>query len=203
MGAGTIVDAVAGSARENLVGRARRPRRRGQATVEFSLVFGLFLIALMAILDSWIWTIETDAADAAVEQGIGVAMSAQASATSTTPALTDVYASVLPLLRQPMLGTSVEDWYAAGLATLRAEVGPGLCPTADEVADYFQALGSGYDGVGHVVVCAVEDGAGHVTVAVTGYAVSFVPPGLGPFNWRGWGLPISESASVNVGTYSP
>jgi Flp pilus assembly protein TadG len=29
--------------------------------VEFALVFGLFLVALMAILDTWIWTIETDA----------------------------------------------------------------------------------------------------------------------------------------------
>ena len=171
--------------------------------MEFSLVFGLFLVALLAIIDAWIWTIESDAVDASVEQGIGVAMSALGSAISPTPALTDVYASVLPLLRAPLLGTSVEDWYAAGLFGLRTEVGPTGCPSADQVADYFQGRGSGLDGVGHVVVCAVDDGAGHVIVAVTGYAVSFVPPGLGPFNWRGWGLPISESASVNVGTYSP
>jgi hypothetical protein len=171
--------------------------------VEFALVFGLFLVALMAILDTWIWTIETDAADASVEQGIGVAMSAQGSATSLTPALTDVYASVLPLLREPLLGTSVEDWYAPNLATLRGEIGPNACPTADQVADYFDALHSGYDGVGHVIVCAVDDGAGHVTVAVTGYALSMVPPGFGPLNWRGWGLPISETASVNVDTYQP
>jgi hypothetical protein len=182
---------------------ARRPQSRGQATVEFSLVFVLFLVCLLAIIDSWVWTIETDAADAAVEQGIGVAMSAEASAINTSPALTDVYASVLPLLHQPLLGTSVEDWYAPELAALRDEVGATRCPTADEVADYFEGLGSGYDGVGHVVVCAVDDGAGHVTVAVTGYAISFVPPGLGPLNWRGWGLPITQSASVNVGTYSP
>ena len=171
--------------------------------MEFALVFGLFLVALMAILDTWIWTIETDAADASVEQGIGVAMSAAGSATSTTPALTDVFASVVPLLQQPMLGTTVEDWYAANLAALRGEIGPNACPTSDQVADYFDGLHSGYDGVGHVVVCAVNDGAGHVTVAITGYALSAVPPGIGPFNWRGWGLPISELASVNVGTYSP
>ncbi len=187
--------------------RARRPgdgrRRRGQATVEFSLVFGLFLVSLVAIIDAWIWTIETDAVDASVEQGIGVAMSAMGSADSPTPALTDVYASVQPLLRAPLLGTSVEDWYAADLDGLRTEVGPTRCPSAEQVADYFQSRGSGLEGVGHVVVCADEDGAGHVTVAVAGFAVSFVPPGLGPFNWRGWGLPISESASVNVGTYSP
>jgi hypothetical protein len=171
--------------------------------VEFALVFGLFLVALMAILDTWIWAIETDAADASVEQGIGVAMSAAGSATSTTPALTDVYVSVLPLLQQPMLGTAVEDWYAADLAALRDQIGPNACPTSDQVADYFDSLHSGYDGVGHVVVCAVNDGAGHVTVAITGYALSMVPPSIGPFNWRGWGLPISETASVNVGTYSP
>jgi hypothetical protein len=171
--------------------------------VEFSLVFGLFLVGLLAILDSWVWTIETDAADAAVEQGIGVAMSATGTPTSTTPALTDVYASVRPLLRQPMLGTSVDDWYAADLTGLRDQVGPARCPTADEVADYFQGLGDGRGGAGHVVVCAVDDGAGHVTVAITGYALSLVPPGFGPLNWRGWGLPITESASVNVGTYSP
>jgi hypothetical protein len=174
--------------------------------VEFSLVFGLFLVALMAIIDSWIWTIETDAADAAVEQGIGVAMSAAGLATSTTPALTSVYASVLPLLKPPLLGTSVENWYAPNLAAWRDErdkVGLTSCPTADEVADHFQSLNPGTDGVGHVVVCAVEDGAGHVTVKVTGYALSFVPPGLGPFNWRGWGLPISESASMTAETYSP
>ena len=171
--------------------------------MEFALVFGLFLLALMAILDTWIWTIETDAADASVEQGIGVAMSAQGSATSLTPALTDVYANVLPLLQQPMLGTTVENWYASNLAALRGEIGPNACPTADQVADYFNDLHSGYDGVGHVVVCAADDGDGHVTVAITGYALSMVPPGFGPFNWRGWGLPISETASVNVGTYSP
>jgi len=176
---------------------------RGQATVEFSLVFLLFLVMLFAILDSWIWTIETDAADASVEQGIGVALSALGSATSPTPALAEVYANVLPILQPPMLGTAVEDWYAAGMAGLRAQLGPGQCPTADQVADYFEGLDSGYDGVGNVVVCAVADGDGHVTVAVTGYALSFIPPGLGPLNWRGWGLPVSESASVTVGTYSP
>jgi hypothetical protein len=184
-------------------GRERSIRRGGQSTVEFALVFGLFLVALMAILDTWIWTIETDAADASVEQGIGVAMSAKGSAVSTSPAITDVYASVLPLLQQPMLGTAVEDWLSPNLAPLRDQIEPNACPTADQVANYFDGLHSGYDGVGHVVVCAVEDGAGHVTVTVTGYALSMVPPALGPFNWRGWGLPITESASVIVGTYSP
>jgi len=184
---------------------AARPsdRRRGQSTVEFSLVFVLFLVMLLGIMDLWIWTIETDAADASVEQGIGVALSALGLATSPTPALGDVYANVLPILQPPMLGTTVEDWYAPNMAGLRAEIGSVQCPTADQVADYFQALGLGYDGVGHVVVCAVADGTGHVTVAVTGYALSFVPPGLGPLNWRGWGLPVSESASVIIGTYSP
>jgi len=202
------VNAGARGPHERVPARARDPgegrsRRGGQATVEFSLVLGLFLVSLLAIIDAWIWTIETDADDASVEQGIGVAMSAMGSAVSPTPALRAVYSSVVPLLRAPLLGTSVEDWYAADLQGLRAAVGPNRCPSPDQVADYFQSRGSGFDGVGHVVVCAVEDGAGHVTVAVTGYAVSFVPPGLGRFNWRGWGLPISESASVNVGTYSP
>jgi hypothetical protein len=178
-------------------------RHRGQTTVEFSLVFLLFLVMLFAIVDSWIWTIEADASDASVEQGVGIALSALGSAASETPALTDVYANVFPILQSPMLGTTVEDWYAPNMAGLRAEIGPTQCPTADQVADYFEGLGSGYDGVGHVVVCAVTDGAGHVTVAVTGYALSFIPPGLGPLNWRGWGLPVSESASVNIGTYSP
>ena len=173
----------------------RRPRRRGQSTVEFSLVFGLFLLSLMAIVDSWIWTIETDAADAAVEQGIGVAMSAAGAATNTTPALTSVYASVLPLLKPPLLDTSVENWYAPTLAALRHEVGATRCPTADEVADYFQGLHSGYDGVGHVVVWP-WDGAGHVTVAVTGYALSFVPPELGPFQLARLG---SSRQRVGVG----
>ncbi|MGO8685557.1 MAG: TadE/TadG family type IV pilus assembly protein [Candidatus Dormibacteria bacterium] len=178
-------------------------RGRGQSTVEFSLVFLLFLTMLLAVMDSWIWTIEIDAADAAVEQGVGVALSALGSATSPTPALGDVYADILPILQPPLLGTSVDDWYGPRLADLRAEMGPTQCPTADQVADYFNGLRSGYDGVGHVVVCAIDDGAGHVTVTVAGYAVSFVPPGLGPLNWRGWGLPVSESASVDIGTYAP
>lgn len=178
-------------------------RGRGQSTVEFSLVFLLFLTMLLAVMDSWIWTIEIDAADAAVEQGVGVALSALGSATSPTPALGDVYADILPILQPPLLGTSVDDWYGPRLADLRAEMGPTQCPTADQVADYFNGLRSGYDGVGHVVVCAIDDGAGHVTVTVAGYAVSFVPPGLGPLNWRGWGLPVSELASVDIGTYAP
>lgn len=171
--------------------------------MEFSIVFLLFLTMLLAVMDTWIWTIEIDATDAAVEQGIGVALSALVSPTSTSPALVDVYAEILPILRPPLLGTSVEDWYGSDLADLRTDIGPAQCPSADQVADYFNGLHLGYDGVGHVVVCAVEDGAGHVTVAVAGYALSFVPPGLGPLNWRGWGLPVSASASVSIGTYSP
>lgn len=167
------------------------------------MVFGLFLVLLLSMIDVWIWTIETDAVDASVEQGVGVAMAAASLSATTTPALTDVYPSVVPLLRQPLLGTSVEDWYAGNLAALRSAVGPHRCPTSDEVANYFAAQRSGYDGVGHVVVCAVGDGAGHVLVSVSGYALSFVPPALGPLNWRAWGLPISESAAVSLGTYGP
>jgi len=171
---------------------AGRAGRRAQSTVEFSLVFGLFLVVLLGIVDSWIWTIESDAADVSVEQGVGVAMSALQSPTSLTPATGEVYLAILPLLKAPMLGTEVEDWSSSAW---RSEIPPTRCPTADEVFEH--------EGVGHVIVCAVADGDGHVIVAVTGYALSLIPPGLGVLNWQGWGLPITESAAVNTGTYSP
>ncbi|HXZ99805.1 MAG TPA: TadE family protein [Candidatus Binatia bacterium] len=170
--------------------RARSLGRQGaQGTVEFALVFGLFLVMLFAIVDAWIWTIESNAADAAVEQGIGVALAAPpGSPTSTQGDVAGVYQSTLPLLRQPMFGTSVDPW--------KPPLGwpAGTCPDSDYVADH--------QGVGHVDVCAAEDGAGHVTVAVSGYAYSFIPPGISAFTFRSWGLPIEESASVNAGVYA-
>ncbi len=177
-------------------GRLRRgPRRRGggraaQATIEFAVVFTLFLLMLFAIVDAWIWTIESNAADAAVEQGIGVALAAPpASPTSVTNDTAGVYPYALSLIREPMLGTSVDQWNPPpGWPA-------GTCPTADDVANAV--------GVGHVDVCAVNDGAGHVTVVVAGYGLSFIPPGLSLFELRPWGLPIYQSASVSIGTYSP
>jgi hypothetical protein len=153
--------------------------------VEFAFVFALFLAMLLAIIDSWVWTIESNAADAAVEQGIGVALAAPAGApTSTVDNTAGVYPSVAPLLRQAMFATDVTAWTVSG-----------ACPTTAEEAEP--------SGTGHVFVCAENDGAGHVTVVVAGYALSFVPPPLSLFVSRPWGLPISESASVSVGIYAP
>jgi hypothetical protein len=172
--------------------RAAGRSRQAQATLEFALVFGLFLLMLMAILDSWFWVVETDAAVSAVEQGVGVALAAYGSPLSTTTAVQAVYAEVAPALRPAMPGTAVEDWYAT---IWRSQIPSSRCPTAAEVADH--------EGVGHVIVCATDDGSGHVIVSVTGYASSMVPPALGIFNWRGGGLPVAEEAAVNAGTYAP
>jgi hypothetical protein len=166
--------------------------REGQATLEFALVFGLFLLMLMAIMDSWFWVVETDAAVSAVEQGVGVALAANGSPLSTTSGVRAVYADVAPALRPAMTGTAVEDWYATGW---RSDIPATRCPTADEVADH--------EGVGHVIVCATDDGAGHVIVSVSGYASSMIPPAFGPFDWRGGGLPVSEESAVASGTYAP
>jgi hypothetical protein len=173
-------------------GRPDRPGARAQATLEFALVFGLFLMMLMTILDAWFWVLETDAAVAAVEQGVGVALAAYGSPLSPTTAVQAVYGEVAPALTPSMPGTSVEDWYAT---SWRSQIPSTRCPTADEVADH--------EGVGHVVVCAADDGAGHVIVSVTGYASSMIPPAFGVFNWRGGGLPVAEEAAVDAGTYAP
>ncbi len=172
----------------------RLARHRGeqgaQATIEFAFVFTLFLMMLFAILDAWMWVIESDAADAAVEQGIGYALAAPPGSPAAPKGdLTGVYDNVLPLLREPMLGTEIVPW----VAPAEWSAGAGTPPTALQVANT--------DGVGRVAVFAQYDGAGHVTVAVTGYARSFIPPPLSLFGFPAWGLPIDESASSSVGLY--
>jgi Flp pilus assembly protein TadG len=168
--------------------RRRRSQQDAQATVEFAVVFTLFLVMLFAILDAWLWTIESGAADAAVEQGIGVALAAPTtSPTSTGSDLAAVFPYAMSVLRAPMLGTAVGRWTVSS---------GGGCPAAAIDVERVQ-------GVGHVDVCAVRDGHGHVTVAVAGYSLSVVPPGLSLFELPAWGLPIYESASVSVGTYAP
>jgi hypothetical protein len=174
-------------------GPARQKRHRqgdAQATIEFALVFTLFLMMLLAILDAWMWVIESDAADAAVEQGIGYALAAPPGSPAAPKGdLTGVYDNLLPLLHEPLIGTQVVRWAApAGW-----KEGAGTPPTALQVATV--------DGVGSVAVFAAYDGAGHVTVAVTGYARSFIPPPLSLFGFPAWGLPIDESASASVGVY--
>jgi hypothetical protein len=173
-------------------GGSGRRGREAQATLEFALVFGPFLLMLMAILDSWFWVLETDAAVSAVEQGVGVVLAAYGSPLSRTTAVQAVYSEVAPALKPAMPGTTVEDWYATGW---RSQTPSSRWPTALEVTDH--------EGVGHVIVCATDDGAGHVIVSVTGYASSMVPPAFGVFNWRGGGLPVAEEAFVDSGTYAP
>ncbi len=157
----------------------------GQAMLEFALVCGLFLAMLLAIVDSWVWTIESDAADAAVDQGIGVALAAPAGApTSTSGDVGGVFPSISGMLARAMFATRVEPWRGAG-----------PCPAGAAQAEP--------EGSGRVYVCAVDDGAGHVTVTVAGYAASLIPPGLSLFGVRSGGLPVFESASVTTGTYAP
>jgi hypothetical protein len=170
--------------------RRHRGEQGAQATIEFAFVFTLFLMMLFAILDAWLWVIESDAADAAVEQGIGYALAAPPGSPGAPKGnLNGVYDNVLPLLQEPIVGTEVVPWVAP--AGWRAAA--GTPPTALQVADA--------DGVGRVAVFAAYDGAGHVTVAVTGYARSFIPPPLSFFGFQAWGLPLDESASASVGLY--
>lgn len=153
--------------------------------VEFALVFGLFLAMLLAIVDSWVWCIESGAADAAVEQAIGIALAAPPGAPlSVTGDIAGVFPSTRGLLAQAMFATRVERWS-----------GSRGCPASAAEAEPV--------GAGRIYVCAAGDGAGHVTVTVAGYAASLVPPGLSLLGVRAGGLPIFESASVTAGTYTP
>lgn len=166
--------------------------QRGQAMVEFAIVIALFVLLLLPILDAGIWALESDAAVSAVEQGVGIALAASGSADASRTSERLVYGQVAPALREAMLGTAVEDWWTVRERPMWANF-PG-CPQPNDVADR--------EGVGHVVVCAINNGDRTVTVSVAGYARSGVPPAFGLGRWRTGGIAIAEEATAPVGTFT-
>jgi len=179
---------------ERVHSTSRGPIRRGsggQAAVEFALVFGLFLVLFFPIIDAGLWSIESDAAVSATEQGVGVALGASGSPGSLTTSERLVYAAVAPQLKTAIFGATVDDWWAINSAPMWA--GFTGCPSSTDVV--------GRMGTGHVVVCAVNNGDGTVTVAIAGCAPSGVPPSFSIGKCGGGALPIYERATSRVGTF--
>ncbi len=168
-----------------------RAGSRGQATVEFALVAVLFFGLFFPIVDSGLWAIESDAAVGAAGRGTVIALGAAHDRGSLQTAERLVFPAVSGPLHAAMMGTAVEDWFEVNSqARWTGFVG---CPKPADVADR--------EGVGHVIVCALNDGVDHVTVSVAGYARSFVPPVFGLARSRAWGLPVGETATVPIGTF--
>jgi len=154
--------------------RIRRSRSTawGQTTVEIALVFGLFLLALFAIIDASIWGLDSMAATTAAESAARIAVAADTVGTSSQPAFDAADRAARGRLRSAMFGTR--------LAPARR----GPCRSSAEVA-----ADPSYGGP-TIEICVHDLGNGFVQVRISGVAAALTPPGLGG---KG-GLPIDVIA---------
>ena len=90
----------------------RARQRSGQAMVEMAFVFPLFLVVLFAAVDTALWCIETNAAVAAAEAGVRVAVASYQDPYTLnhrtnqpqTPTASQVQKVIQPLLQGAMFG---------------------------------------------------------------------------------------------------
>jgi Flp pilus assembly protein TadG len=142
--------------RVELIRSGARAHQHAQAMVEFAMVIGVFLLALLGAVSAGLYTIERSAAVTAVAAGARAAASAQPG----NPNQPDLQAGrdvTQRIAQQSMLGTRV---FTAG-----------SCP----------ASGAGMTS-GSVVACSFVSSPGMVTVAIVGKPVNPVPITFG-FNW--------------------
>jgi hypothetical protein len=200
----------------SIVSRRVRPRRRGQATVEFAFVAPLFFLCFFAVIDAALWAIQTSASVSAAEQATRLAAAAATTPESPdTPSPAVLLAAVRAQLQHALFGTTVVAWCdpAGGpCPTPGTASGPGAafarCPTSpDEVERYF--------GARTVAVCDETQPPAPacpaaplpptprcgdpptVTVRVIGFLASLVPPltGLG---WHAGEIPIDIVATSHA-----
>lgn len=186
---------------------ARRRMRRAQATLEFALVAPLFLLCFLAAVDAGLWAVQNSAEVSAVEAAARTAASAGASPLGTSaPAPDAVAAAAIRQLQNALFATRVVAWCGAGRTCATAE-----CPTPLQVQ---AALGPRV-----VAVCVREDDPAAcsgvptasnpycddsptVTVRITGYIASLVPPGFGIGAAAGE-LSTDMSATTHVLRFAP
>lgn len=161
---------------------SHRSSRRGQTTVEFSLVVGLVLLLLLGAVQVGLYAIERGDAVSADEAGVLAAVSA-AGSPAGGPATAAVFDAVAPQLRSGLFGAT----------PVRQDPVDGTCPTLS--ADW---------AVGRVFVCsAFNRAAGTVEVSVRGWVPALVPPGFGIGSTRLGALSIDIHQVAHVATFQP
>jgi Flp pilus assembly protein TadG len=132
------------------------PRASGQAMVEFAMVIGIFLLALLGAVSAGLYTVERSAAVTAVAAGARAAASAQPG----DPNRPNLQAGTVvgkKVAQTSMLGTVVDT--------------AGSCPG-----------GAGGMASGHVVLCSFQSAPGMVTVQMIGKPRNPIPISFG-FDW--------------------
>jgi len=183
--------------------------RRGQSTIEFALMLPLFLLCLLATVDAALWAVQSSAGVAAAEEGARLAAAAAWDPRSQeTPTTSYIVGLIGPRLERAMFGTSVRSWCGAGDAPPCPRAGaPGAACPADptQVHDRF--------GPRTVAICVQErlPGCGpgpcvsregpNVSVRVSGYLASLVPPVFG-LGWRSGEIPIDVHVRTHAVRFS-
>jgi Flp pilus assembly protein TadG len=179
-------------------------RRRGQATVEFAFVAPLFLLCFLGAVDAGLWALQNTAEVAAVETAARDAASAGASPLSrTAPDVATVTKTVANRLQQTLFATAIVPWCTGGAR------GCPSCPvTAKAVQDVF--------GPRVIAVCVQERDpppcstgvstycadTPMITVRITGFVASLVPPGFG-VGAAGGELPTDVAATTHTLRFAP
>jgi hypothetical protein len=154
--------------------------------VEFSLVFGLFFVSLIACLESGIfWAQESIGATHAAEIGANIASQVYLSPTSEVSATSEVWAAIQPALDASMIATPVqEDLLPVG----------GTCPTSPDQVP----------GPPHILVCITTNSVtptdSFASVVVVGNANAVF--GIDPFGFSP-GIPIYAASTVKILTFTP
>ncbi|HZB97251.1 MAG TPA: TadE/TadG family type IV pilus assembly protein [Candidatus Sulfotelmatobacter sp.] len=203
--------------------RAPRWRSRCQATLEFALVSPLFLLCLLATLDAALWAVQTSAAVSSAEEAARLAAAAGGSARSEATAPTrQIVDLVAPRLRHALFGTSVTAWCDPNPTTPCSTIGTagdgGFAACPGRPADVHDRFGPRT-----VAICVQERSpdcvtfacpaacpspgcAGaegpNVTVRVTGYMTSLVPPALG-LGWKAGEIPIDIHVRTHAFRFNP
>ena len=156
---------------------------RAQATVEFSLVFGLVLLMILGATQVGLYAIERNNAMSATEEGVLTAVSAQSSPAGPPATGDAVYGALAPQLSTALFGAHA----------VREQSLQGTCPALDPSWP-----------VGEVRVCSVYDAArGTVDVTVRGWVPALVPPDFGIGSARAWALPLDIHEVAHVATFAP
>lgn len=181
--------------------------QRAQATLEFALVAPLFLLCFLAAVDAGLWAVQNSAEVSAVEAAARTAASAGSSPLGAArPATQTVTQAAIKQLQNALFATRVVSWCGAG-----AMCSGAACPTPTQVQS---ALGPRV-----VAVCVQENdppactGAAStgdpycgdsptVTVHITGYIASLVPPGFGIGSQAGE-IATDMAATTHVLRFAP
>ena len=185
--------------------RRRRGGEKGQAAVEFAMVFGLFLATVIAVIEAGLfWATEEMGAAHATEVGSQVAATVNSQSLLSVYALNTADAAVYKELEAAMIGTPVTCEVSGEVAQspcIQADScplgqdcgGAQACPTTPLLVYTL------FNNTDHIVLCSETDGT-FASVVVVGYtSMAFGVNIFGPIQ----GIPIDVEATVKILNFQP